>query len=322
MSVEDPFLLALQEETAKFNEAVATEQGDWIVKGFIDVYRRIYTVSVDTKVISKVMELLLFPKLVLFGAAHGYDVVLARYQNQYPDLSFVSKKDGTKYAVDIKSTYRKSASRVNGMTLGAFTGYFIDRNSTRTSTFAYNQYKMHLVLGILYSQATDAISEQKIYLVDGIKDDPPTDLEQNSNLYEHIDSLEKISSVVRDFTFFVQPKYRIASTTPGSGNTKNIGSVKLVDQLIAGIGPFAALGEEIYDDYWMYYVTKKEAREQRIARPYEDLKSYFEYKRRGLEKVDDTAISEAIAAEQVSETAEPYEVSDDLAAHLTHQGWK
>jgi hypothetical protein len=66
MSV-DPFLSALQEEATKFTEAVATEDGDWIVKGFIDVYRRIYTVSVDTKVISKVMELLLFPKMVLFA---------------------------------------------------------------------------------------------------------------------------------------------------------------------------------------------------------------------------------------------------------------
>jgi len=42
--------------TSHFNEFqsnIATSVGDWVVKGFIDVYRNIYTVSVDTKVVSK-----------------------------------------------------------------------------------------------------------------------------------------------------------------------------------------------------------------------------------------------------------------------------
>ena len=30
-------------------------------------------------------------------------------------------------------------------------------------------------------------------------------------------------SVIHDFQFFVQPKYKIAKDQPGSGNTKNIG---------------------------------------------------------------------------------------------------
>jgi len=45
----------------EFARTLATEQGDWVVKGFIDVYRNIYTISVDTKVVSKVIELMLFP---------------------------------------------------------------------------------------------------------------------------------------------------------------------------------------------------------------------------------------------------------------------
>ena len=57
------FKTALQTEVANFNEAVATPSGDWIVKGFIDIAKNIYTISVDTKVISKIMELLLFPEL-------------------------------------------------------------------------------------------------------------------------------------------------------------------------------------------------------------------------------------------------------------------
>ena len=67
----DEFLLALQTEAATFNKAVATNDGDWIVKGFSDIYQRIYTISVDTKIVSKVLELLLFPAFVNFGKRHG-----------------------------------------------------------------------------------------------------------------------------------------------------------------------------------------------------------------------------------------------------------
>src|SRR5207237_9730193 len=46
------------------------------------------------------------------------------------------------------------------------------------------------------------------------------------------DDLPKIPSVVKDFQFFAQPKYRIASSRPGSGNTKNIGSVIKIEELV------------------------------------------------------------------------------------------
>jgi hypothetical protein len=60
---------------------VSTENGDWTVKGFIDVYQRIYTISLDTKVLSKVLELLMFPVIMKFAMEHKYQVVLARAQN-------------------------------------------------------------------------------------------------------------------------------------------------------------------------------------------------------------------------------------------------
>lgn len=41
-----------------FQSALATEIGDWAVKGFIDTHRNIYTISSDTKVISKLIELM------------------------------------------------------------------------------------------------------------------------------------------------------------------------------------------------------------------------------------------------------------------------
>ncbi|MBU2054324.1 MAG: EcoRV family type II restriction endonuclease [Proteobacteria bacterium] len=92
--------------------------------------------------------------------------------------------------------------------------------------------------------------------------------------------MQNITSVIREFTFFVQEKYRIALDRPGSGNAKNIGSVVKIDDLINGQGPFARLGEEIFDDYWMYYLTKDMAKSVDLkGASYKNLREYKEYKR-------------------------------------------
>src|SRR5271157_6118920 len=123
----EQFLEKLQAHATSFAEAVATNEGEWIIKGFIDVYRRIYTISVDTKIISKVLEPLLFPMLAGFARRHRLKLELCPQQNFYPDLTFIHAGTGRKFALDIKSTYRVSAAEVNGMTLGAFTGYLRNR---------------------------------------------------------------------------------------------------------------------------------------------------------------------------------------------------
>jgi len=242
----------------KFNSAVSTKGGDWVVKGFIDIAKNIYTISVDTKVVSKIMELLLFPKICRFAQENGYKLVLCKEQNFYPDISFVDNKNN-KFAVDLKSTYRKNGKEVNGMTLGAFTGYFRDRKSKKNVTFPYDEYTGHFVLGIIYNRTEEALDERKIYK---LKD------------------LCNITSVVKDFIFFVQEKYKIALDRPGSGNTKNIGSVIKIDELINGKGPFSELGEEVFDDYWMYYLTTDMAKVVDLKdAPYKNLKEYKEYKK-------------------------------------------
>jgi len=258
----EEFLSHLQEHASSFAKAVATNEGEWIIKGFIDIYKRVYTISVDTKIVSKVLELLLFPMFVEFAEKHDCTIQLSPQQNFYPDLTFIHRSTSAKFAVDIKSTYRISPNDVNGMTLGAFTGYFRNRDSTKNTTYPYNQYSGHFVLGVIYSKNLDAADERKHFI---------------------LDDLDRIPSVIRDFQFFAQPKYRIASSRPGSGNTKNIGSVTKIDQLINGNGPFAMLGEEVYDDYWMYYLTTDMARSLEVVRPYIDLKSYSAYKQRGSE---------------------------------------
>lgn len=256
------FLQHLQSHAESFAAAVATDEGDWIIKGFIDVYQRIYTISVDTKIVSKVLELLLFPMFVEFGKKHGMEVELSPHQNFYPDLTFVDKKTGCKFAVDIKSTYRVDEANVNGMTLGAFTGYFRNRKSNKNTLYPYGEYQGHFVLGVIYSKPLNAIDERKQY---------------------ELKDIEKIPSVIKDFQFFAQPKYRIAASRPGSGNTKNIGSIARIDHLLDGSGVFAKLGEEVYDDYWMYYLTKDMAKALDIERPYTNLKTYLEYKQRGID---------------------------------------
>jgi hypothetical protein len=258
----DDFLARLQRHATSFAKAVATDEGEWIIKGFIDIFQRIYTISVDTKITSKVLELLLFPMFVEFAKNNGLRIELSPHQNFYPDLTFIHDETGRKFAVDIKSTYRTDDAHVNGMTLGAFTGYFRKRESNKNTLYPYGQYSGHFVLGVIYSKCDDVIDERKIF---------------------KLEDLKQIPSVIKDFRFFAQPKYRLASWRPGSGNTKNIGSVTKIDQLIGGMGPFEKLGEEVYDDYWMFYLTGDMAKALEIVRPYTNLKTYLDYKQRGVD---------------------------------------
>lgn len=80
---------------------------DWSVKGFIDSYKNIYSISKDTKVVSKIIELMIFPKFLEFARNNNYDLKLSPHQNYYPDMTFIDKSTGDKYAVDLKSTYKR-----------------------------------------------------------------------------------------------------------------------------------------------------------------------------------------------------------------------
>lgn len=93
-----------------------------------------------------------------------------------------------------------------------------------------------------------------------------------------MDEINVIHSVIEKFIFFVQPKWKIANATPGSGNTRNIGGITNISKLINGEGPFAELGEEVFDDYWMGYFNKVDARNAGIGTPhYTNLETYKKY---------------------------------------------
>lgn len=114
----------------EFKKVITTEDNEWVVKGFIDIYKNIYTISLDTKVISKIIELMLFPSILKFASEHNYKVLPAQHQNHYPDITLITEDD-EKIAVNLKSTYYKNKNSVNGFTLGSFTGYFRNRTSTK-----------------------------------------------------------------------------------------------------------------------------------------------------------------------------------------------
>lgn len=245
MKKED-FIIKLRSAVNSFTPYVSTKDGQWVVKGFIDIYKHIYTISTDTKVVSKIIELYIFPLLFKFAQDNNLELELTKEQNFYPDITF-KDSDGNLFAVDLKSSYRKTNAKINGMTLGAFTGYFRNRQSTKNVTHPYGAYKAHIVLGIIYSENENPIDERKCYT---------------------LEDLDKIVSVVKDITFFVQEKWKIAIDRPGSGNTKNIGSVSLIKDLINGNGVFADLGEDVFDDYWSNYLTPDMAKKAELAKPY------------------------------------------------------
>jgi len=229
------FINILQKFSTEIVEKI-TKDSSWTVKGFIDLYKNIYTISSDTKIISKILEIHLFPHFLTLAENNNYRIELASQQNYYPDLTFINKSDESiKFAVDLKTTFRdsKDPNKCNGFTLGSHGEYFQNRQSTKNIQYPYSQYLGHYCFGIIYSRnVEDTLSELKIL---------------------NIDSLENIKSVIKDFICFAEEKWKIASDKGGSGNTANIGSIKYIDDLIHGNGVFAKSSEEMFDDYWINY---------------------------------------------------------------------
>lgn len=179
--VKQEFLNLLKEFSKSLTAYVSTNSQDWKIKGFIDVDKTIYTISADTKIISKILEIQLYPKFRQFAEETGYEIILAEKQNWYPDLSFVNLKNPKiKFAVDIKTTYRLEdyPGFCSGFTLGSHGEYFRNRTSTKNIQFPYSDYIAHLCLGVIYTRALSA------------------DIDETKILY--LSDLDKITSVIKD----------------------------------------------------------------------------------------------------------------------------
>lgn len=104
--------------------------------------------------------------------------------------------------------------RTNGFTLGSYTSFL--RNNTKNIWFPYNTYVKHYVLGFIYERDTTG--------------DTP---------YKNVE-------------VFFQEKWKIAGKKPGSGNTKNIGSIKGCIETFRLPDPVFSSHEE-FEDYWRNY---------------------------------------------------------------------
>jgi hypothetical protein len=196
LAEKEEFALKLTTFVKDLSDYVSDDDGQWTVKGFIDIFKNIYTISSDTKIVSKILEIHLFPRILQFAKEYGYSIVLAEHQNWYPDLSFVKKDNqAIKFAVDLKTTCR------------------------------------------------------------------------DLNFQGH----------VKDFQFFVCEKWRLASDRQGSGNTANIGSITWVEDILAGNGVFAKLGEGWFDEYWMNYGITTMMRAGK-ATPIRSLGNFLDFK--------------------------------------------
>lgn len=177
---------ALKDFICPLTKYVSTQDSQWTIKGFIDTFRNVYTISSDTKIVSKILEIHLSPKILTFADKHDFALVLAEQQNYYPDISFVSKREeAIKFAVDFKTTYRlpDKPCLCNGFTLGFHGKYFQDRTSTKNIQFPYDSYLGHFCLGVIYDRTKRVtLDETKPHL---------------------IENLHSITSVISNIQFFV-----------------------------------------------------------------------------------------------------------------------
>ncbi len=276
------FKKELDKFAEKLKKYVSSDNGDWTVKGFIDIYKNIYTISADTKIISKILEIHLFPQLLQFTDSIGYRILFAEKQNWYPDLTFIhNKNEQIKFALDIKTTFRRN-NKTAGFTLGSHGAYFKERDKDKNIQFPYNQYLGHYCLGVIYSRtvASEEFPETEIFQVKELQEEYKI---PNKKIGERevttVKNLKSITSVIKDFDFFAAEKWKIASDKQGSGNTANIGSIVDIESLKTENGVFSQLGEEWFDEYWINHGSAtmvKDGKPIKIT----TLKDFLEFKGR------------------------------------------
>jgi Restriction endonuclease EcoRV len=209
-----------------------TNNWDWEVEGFVDKKGFIYPIDTDTKVISTVFERLSSPAIRSVAKKYSYVVETAN-QTTYPDFT-LSKYDGEKLihrvAIDIKTTY---ASKSMLFTLGGYNSFL--RTETKNILYPYSTYAEHWILGFIYKQNT-AFKEYDL---------------------ESMPKTGDIGCPYEDVFIFLREKYEITGIRAGSGNTKNIGSIKLTSpsDFSTSMGPFCKFsnGKEACDFYWKNY---------------------------------------------------------------------
>lgn len=226
-------MITLQEFEKYFSGYTA--DWTWEIQGFIDEQNRVYPIDSDTKVISTVFERLSSPVLRTIARENGFTVANAN-QTTYPDFT-LTKFDANgniiqRIAIDIKTTYHIQG-RPMLFTLGSYKSFI--RNDTKNILYPYTTYTDHWVIGFIYvrNSAFEEYDLNNIPQVGDIK--CPYDLQ----------------------SIFIRDKTDIVGLRAGSGNTANIGSIKLREpnHFMTENGPFSnfSKAKEACDHYWKNY---------------------------------------------------------------------
>jgi len=223
-------MLTLPAFTTDFFEK--TKDWDWEVEGFVDSKGYVYPIDTDTKVISTVFERLSSPVIRSVAKVNNYLVETAN-QTTYPDFTLTHYKDEKVFhriAIDVKTTYLSDTML---FTLGGYNSFL--RNNSKNILHPYDTYNEHWIIGFIYAQK--------------VKFDE-YDL-------ENMPSKGDVPCPYSNVTVFVRKKHEISGIRAGSGNTKNIGSIKLKDpkHFATAGGPFTVFtkSKEACDHYWRNY---------------------------------------------------------------------
>lgn len=234
------------------NKYLPTNEDDWLLLGFVNKEKTIYTFGNDSKIIGRLFEVLAKDALKAAATELNYTLGESEKQTVYPDFYF-TKPNGKKIAIDIKTTYRKTKTSKYRFTGGSFTSFM--RNGTKNIHGKYSDYVAHYILGIVYT-----------------REEHPTTGTLN------IDKLNTIRPAYKNVEFFIQEKFRICGDSKGSGNTDNIGTISSnkLYPFIYGAGPFSYLGKDAFHDYWTHYPKYKDSDETKKSL-YTTLPGYIEW---------------------------------------------
>lgn len=236
--------------------------------GMLDAQNRIHTFGTDSKIIGRIFEMFTQPVLQEIANENGYILKTPESQTVYPDFILMKNEQSKeKIAIDVKTTYIDKDTSSLKFTLGSFGSYM--RNNTKNIEYSYTDYAKHYVIGFIYKRNGNA---------------------QESLIFDYKDR-QKIECPFCDVKYFIQEKYKIAGDKPGSGNTENIGSISSCNfiDFELGRGPFAELGQDVYDLYWRYYPEYRAS-----VRNYTSLNEFLSWiqKQKNLELLHDFDMNE------------------------------
>jgi len=235
----------------EFITRVTKLKPSWLTRGILSVEDKIYGFGTDTKILSRIFEVLTYPIVADIAENNSLTIEIPKKQNIYPDFTlYHNKEDKNKIAVDVKTTYRKYVNNPFKFTLGSYTSFL--RDNTKNILYPYDHYAEHWVIGFVYER--DTAGSRSTALVE-LKD------------------RKKVLPPYKDVDWFVQQKYKIAGDRAGSGNTANMGSIcAKIEDFKKGVGPFSKLGEHVFRQYWANYMNGK-------RKPYYDLTGYSKWKK-------------------------------------------